>query len=70
MSVKVQPVRAEQGPSGGYFNSSLMTGGVLIADGGTNLTDANGAAISVVFLTGTRRKVVRDLIRRRVISDR
>jgi NAD(P)-dependent dehydrogenase (short-subunit alcohol dehydrogenase family) len=30
-------------------DSSLMTGGVLIADGGTNLIDANGAAISVVF---------------------
>lgn len=30
-------------------DSSLMTGGVLIADGGTHLVDANGAAISVVF---------------------
>jgi hypothetical protein len=26
-----------------------MTGGVLIADGGTHLIDANGAAISTVF---------------------
>jgi meso-butanediol dehydrogenase / (S,S)-butanediol dehydrogenase / diacetyl reductase len=33
----------------GGDDSSLMTGGVLIADGGTNLIDANGAAISVVF---------------------
>jgi meso-butanediol dehydrogenase/(S,S)-butanediol dehydrogenase/diacetyl reductase len=30
-------------------DSSLMTGGVLIADGGTHLIDANGAAISTVF---------------------
>jgi meso-butanediol dehydrogenase / (S,S)-butanediol dehydrogenase / diacetyl reductase len=30
-------------------DSSLVTGGVLIADGGTNLVDANGSAISVVF---------------------
>jgi NAD(P)-dependent dehydrogenase (short-subunit alcohol dehydrogenase family) len=36
-------------------DSSLMTGGVLIADGGTSLVDANGAAISVVF-PGRNRK--------------
>lgn len=30
-------------------DSSLMTGGVLIADGGTSVVDANGAAISLVF---------------------
>jgi meso-butanediol dehydrogenase / (S,S)-butanediol dehydrogenase / diacetyl reductase len=29
-------------------DSSLMTGGVLIADGGTHLVDANGAAISTI----------------------
>jgi NAD(P)-dependent dehydrogenase (short-subunit alcohol dehydrogenase family) len=30
-------------------DSSLLTGGVLIADGGTSIVDANGAAISTVF---------------------
>ncbi len=30
-------------------DSSLMTGGVLIADGGTHLVDANGAAMSTIF---------------------
>ena len=30
-------------------DSSLMTGGVLIADGGTHLIDANGAAMSSIF---------------------
>ncbi|HSW59000.1 MAG TPA: SDR family oxidoreductase [Dehalococcoidales bacterium] len=30
-------------------DSSLMTGGVLIADGGTHLVDANGAAISTIY---------------------
>jgi NAD(P)-dependent dehydrogenase (short-subunit alcohol dehydrogenase family) len=30
-------------------DSSLMTGGVLIADGGTAVVDANGAAISTIF---------------------
>ena len=30
-------------------DSSLMTGGVLIADGGTSVVDANGAAMSVAF---------------------
>jgi meso-butanediol dehydrogenase / (S,S)-butanediol dehydrogenase / diacetyl reductase len=29
-------------------DSSLLTGGVLVADGGTPLVDANGAAISTV----------------------
>ena len=30
-------------------DSSLLTGGVLVADGGTSIVDANGAAISTVF---------------------
>jgi meso-butanediol dehydrogenase / (S,S)-butanediol dehydrogenase / diacetyl reductase len=30
-------------------DASLLTGGVLVADGGTSLVDANGAAISTVF---------------------
>ncbi len=30
-------------------DSSLMTGGVLVADGGTSLIDANGAAMSTLF---------------------
>jgi NAD(P)-dependent dehydrogenase (short-subunit alcohol dehydrogenase family) len=29
-------------------DSSLLTGGVLVADGGTSVVDANGAAISTV----------------------
>jgi meso-butanediol dehydrogenase/(S,S)-butanediol dehydrogenase/diacetyl reductase len=36
-------------------DSSLMTGGVLIADGGTSVVDANGAAISLVFPDRHRR---------------
>jgi len=39
-------------------DSSLMTGGVLIADGGTSLVDANGAAMSVVFPDRNRRGTV------------
>jgi NAD(P)-dependent dehydrogenase (short-subunit alcohol dehydrogenase family) len=31
-------------------DSSLLTGGVLVADGGTSIVDANGAAISTVLL--------------------
>jgi meso-butanediol dehydrogenase / (S,S)-butanediol dehydrogenase / diacetyl reductase len=30
-------------------DSSLMTGGILVADGGTSVVDANGAAMSVAF---------------------
>jgi meso-butanediol dehydrogenase / (S,S)-butanediol dehydrogenase / diacetyl reductase len=30
-------------------DSSLLTGGVLIADGGTSIVDANGAAMSTIF---------------------
>jgi meso-butanediol dehydrogenase / (S,S)-butanediol dehydrogenase / diacetyl reductase len=30
-------------------DSSLLTGGVLVADGGTSIVDANGAAISTLF---------------------
>jgi meso-butanediol dehydrogenase / (S,S)-butanediol dehydrogenase / diacetyl reductase len=30
-------------------DSSLLTGGVLVADGGTSLVDANGVAMSTVF---------------------
>ena len=33
-------------------DSSLLTGGVLVADGGTSLIDANGAALSTAFPEG------------------
>ena len=35
-------------------DSSLLTGGVFVADGGTSIVDVNGAAISTLFPEGHR----------------
>jgi enoyl-[acyl-carrier-protein] reductase (NADH) len=44
--------------------SSLMTGGILVAEGGTSIVDANGAAMSVAFPDRRAKGDVKDVLER------